>query len=330
MYQKAYGIIETLAPLHVGATAGEETGNLNLIFRDQFTQTGIIPSSSIRGRLRADMRGSDRQERADDYYGRPASKGLNLQFESRIKMEYASIVWLPVFCPGQPIIWVSCPRLLRRYQRLAGRFVSVGKDSSGKQKLLKDIEVPYAYTSSEQVGSPKVFFNFGFVDIQYPQQKNLSHWFPLEKMFGYSDGQQLPAVVVGDNDIGMIHDMALYRQSRVALQDKQKVVDDRGAFFNVEALPEGTLLVFPIAIKPPAITTGQDSQENEAISTAETGADLGTSEDKSLGEGQPEKSEPTPRDNSWTPFKEGMEGDLYLGGLESVGFGHCYLTVKGV
>jgi CRISPR-associated protein Cmr4 len=56
MYHKAYGIIETLAPLHVGASAGEETGNLNLIFRDQFTQTGIIPGSSIRGRFRADMR----------------------------------------------------------------------------------------------------------------------------------------------------------------------------------------------------------------------------------------------------------------------------------
>ena len=25
MYKKAYGIIETLAPLHVGATAGEES-----------------------------------------------------------------------------------------------------------------------------------------------------------------------------------------------------------------------------------------------------------------------------------------------------------------
>jgi hypothetical protein len=42
---------KTLAPLHVGASAGEETGNLNLIFRDQFTQTGIIPGSSIRGAL---------------------------------------------------------------------------------------------------------------------------------------------------------------------------------------------------------------------------------------------------------------------------------------
>jgi CRISPR/Cas system CSM-associated protein Csm3 (group 7 of RAMP superfamily) len=56
MYHKAHGLIETFAPLHVGASAGEETGNLNLIFRDQFTQTGIIPGSSIRGRFRADMR----------------------------------------------------------------------------------------------------------------------------------------------------------------------------------------------------------------------------------------------------------------------------------
>lgn len=56
MYNRAYGVIATLAPLHVGATAGEETGNLNLIFRDQFTQTGIIPGSSIRGRFRAEMR----------------------------------------------------------------------------------------------------------------------------------------------------------------------------------------------------------------------------------------------------------------------------------
>jgi CRISPR-associated protein Cmr4 len=56
MYNKAYGIIKTLAPVHVGASAGEEDGNLNLIFRDQFTQTGIIPGSSVRGRLRSDMR----------------------------------------------------------------------------------------------------------------------------------------------------------------------------------------------------------------------------------------------------------------------------------
>ena len=74
MYKRAYGIIEALAPLHVGATAGEESGNLNLIFRDQFTQTGTIPGSSIRGRFRSEMRhglaGSENQ-----WYGAPAETG---------------------------------------------------------------------------------------------------------------------------------------------------------------------------------------------------------------------------------------------------------------
>ncbi len=59
MYRRQYGLIRTLAPLHVGASSGEESGNLNLIFRDAFTQTGIIPGSSIRGRFRAEMRRQD-------------------------------------------------------------------------------------------------------------------------------------------------------------------------------------------------------------------------------------------------------------------------------
>jgi CRISPR-associated protein Cmr4 len=53
-------------------------------------------------------------------------------------------------------------------------------------------------------------------------------------------------VVLSDNDIAMVHDMALYRQSRVKLLDEMKKVEN---FFNVEALPEASVLVFPIAQK---------------------------------------------------------------------------------
>jgi CRISPR-associated protein Cmr4 len=92
MYKKAYGIIETLAPLHVGATAGEESGNLNLIFRDQFTQTGIIPGSSIRGRFRSEMR-RDKKGSESDWYGAPAETGeSDSTTESVVKFEYASIL----------------------------------------------------------------------------------------------------------------------------------------------------------------------------------------------------------------------------------------------
>ncbi|NEP58055.1 MAG: type III-B CRISPR module RAMP protein Cmr4 [Symploca sp. SIO2G7] len=314
MYNKAYGVIETLAPLHVGATAGEETGNLNLIFRDQFTQTGIIPGSSIRGRLRSQMRLERQQWLAEElkkqgetipktfswknqkgkeepctklvwlehkaqelqikvpsnkdenlWYGHEAIKGeADSTTESLVKFEYASILWLPVFCPGQPIVWVSCPRLLKRYKRITGNTITA--DVPDEEEL---------YISSQKLDRQKVFFNFGFVTIDYPKQ-NLTDWFP--------DQKERPAVVVKDKDIAMIHDMALYRQSRVTLEKEEKRVEE-GKFFNTEALPEETILVFPIAYKP--------DQEG----------------------------------NQWQPF---TSTDIYLGGLESIGFGHCELTIKGV
>jgi len=270
MYKRAYGIVETLAPLHVGATAGEESGNLNLIFRDQFTQTGIIPGSSIRGRFRSEMR---RDEKGSEsvWYGAPAETGeSDSTTESVVKFEYASVLWLPVFCPGQPVVWVSCPKLLKRYQRIVG-------------DELKNTKIPGKYTGSSTLkplnveGKKKLFFNFGFLELKGTE--NLKAWFP--------NGEELPAVVVGDDEIGIIHDMALYRQSRVRLKDDEKRVDD-GGFFNTEALPEGTIMVFPIAIR-----------------------------------------DTKPKD-SWKPFGDGNQsGEIYLGGLESIGFGNCQITLKG-
>jgi CRISPR-associated protein Cmr4 len=220
MYRKAYGVIEALAPVHVGATAGEETGNLNLIFRDQFTQTGIIPGSSLRGRFRADMRGG-KQGQEQIWYGHESVDGRpdGGTTEALVKFEYASLVWFPVFCPGQPVVWVSCPMLLKRFKRIAG--------------INADLPEPYTAQKGLQGRQMEdrgkiLFFNLGFLEIEH--EADLSAWIPA--------GADLDA------------NMALYRQSRVKLLDDMKKVDtDRGAFFNTEALPEGSLLVFPIALK---------------------------------------------------------------------------------
>jgi CRISPR-associated protein Cmr4 len=283
IYKQAYGTIETLSPLHVGATAGEEAGNLNLVFRDQFTQTGIVPGSSIRGRFRADMRQTYGEAEAKYWYGDGASsEAQNTNNESIIKFEYASVVWIPVFCPGQPIVWVSCPYLLKRYKRITG----------------KKIDIPDRYTGSsnlkarESQGKRTLFFNLGFLTVNKLQ--DLSEFFP--------DGNQQPAVIVDDPDMAMIHDMALYRQSRVRLKPTEKVVDG-GGFFNTEALPEGTILIFPIAIKQ---YQGAD-EENK------------------------------PNGKQWQPFGKSQNGkpapketEMYLGGLESIGFGHCVINLKGI
>lgn len=273
MYRKAYGVIETLAPVHVGATAGEETGNLNLIFRDQFTQTGIIPGSSIRGRFRADLR--DREPGEEQlWYGHEVVDGRSDggTTEALVKFEYASLVWFPVFCPGQPVVWVSCPLLLKRFKRIAG--------------VTADIPEPYTAQKGLQ-GRPMkdrgkiLFFNLGFLEIEH--EEDLSAWIPT----GIKDLDANKLVVVHDNDIAMLHDMALYRQSRVKLGSKEKPNEkkvDGGAFFNTEALPEGSILVFPIALKQ----------------------------------------------TDWKPFGENENSsELYFGGLESIGFGRCLVSLSG-
>lgn len=283
MYKKAYGIIETLAPLHVGASAGEETGNLNLIFRDQFTQTGIIPGSSIRGRFRADMRlnepGAQNKWYGHEVVPERVDGGTT---EALVKFEYASLVWLPVFCPGQPIVWVTCPWLLRRYKQIVRTYRLNGKDTPLPEPLK-----PYTAAKTIQGrtidnanNSKVLFFNLGFLTIDHPvEEEEMKPWIPTG-----TDLKPDNLVVVDNNDIAMLHDMGLYRQSRVKLLDDMKKVDTKkGAFFNVEALPEASILVFPIALK-------------------ETG---------------------------WKPFGDDPSQELYFGGLESIGFGRCRVTLSG-
>jgi CRISPR-associated protein Cmr4 len=284
MYHKAYGIIETLAPLHIGASAGEETGNLNLIFRDQFTQTGIIPGSSIRGRFRADMRQQNNGWKgANTWYGHTSEADEEQKAEAEqesakdrttealVKFEYASIVWLPVFCPGQPVVWISCPRLLKRYKLITG--ISA--------------EIPNPYSASKGLqgrtldnnSSKVLFFNLGFMTLE--NEADLAPWIPEG-----TDLDKDKLVVVGDNDIALLHDMGLYRQSRVALGSEEKPNEKKvkgGAFFNVEALPESSVLIFPVALK----------------------------------------------EKGWKPFGAESAQDLYFGGLESIGFGHCRVTLQG-
>jgi len=275
MYQKAYGIIETLAPLHVGASAGEETGNLNLIFRDQFTQTGIIPGSSIRGRFRADMRLND-SDSAQVCYGHEAVTGVpDSTTEALVKFEYASLVWLPVFCPGQPIVWITCPRLLRRYKQITG---------------ITD-NVPQPYQVQLQTPRNVLFFNLGFLR-NLTSVTTLRNWIPVNHQLRQ---EPMSLVIVSDNDIGIIHEMALYRQSRVRLQDDQKLVDGTG-FFNTEALPEGSILVFPIAVK----------QNRWASNLQQSGWQVNQNNNLNF-----------------------YSNELYFGGLESIGFGRCQVTLAG-
>jgi CRISPR-associated protein Cmr4 len=156
--------------------------------------------------------------------------------------------------------------LLRRYQQITGITANLPQPYTAPKAL-----------QSRQVGTNHrvLFFNLGFIEIEH--EDNLSDWIPNNV-----DLEPNNLLVVANNDIAMLHDMALFRQSRVKLADDEKKVEG-GAFFNVEALPEGSILVFPIALK----------------------------------------------EKGWRPFGKETSQDLYFGGLESIGFGHCRVRLAG-
>jgi CRISPR-associated protein Cmr4 len=315
MYQKAYGIIETLAPLHIGASAGEETGNLNLIFRDQFTQTGIVPGSSIRGRFRADMRSHKSSSSSESHelgnkltnvwYGHQAEADENLEkttenntsenqetiesknkdrtTEALVKFEYASLVWLPIFCPGQPIVWVTCPRLLKRYKQITGIQEEIPKTRDAENK-------PLPYPVKLNRNQNRLFFNLGFLDNLQPTP-SLSKWIPTTSTLKPDN-----LVVVDDNDISIIHEMGLYRQTRTKLNEEVKKVEN---FFGFEALPEDSILIFPIAIK------------------------------KDIPKYAQEELDKLKQKHQWKPFSDRKSEQLYFGGLESIGCGRCQVTLTG-
>ncbi|PSB39473.1 RAMP superfamily CRISPR-associated protein [Aphanothece minutissima] len=316
MYTRHHAFIQTLAPLHVGASAGEEAGNLNLIFRDAFTQTGVVPGSSIRGRFRAELRRA-RQEHPEDtdfWFGsspqerRSESSSDGEAYDSSfrealVKFEYASLLWLPLFCPGQPVVWVSSPKLLKRYATLAG--LPINLNDIKKLENTGSSELKGANVATDSATSIKLFFNLGFFEIQLEDvagaKASLLSQFVPAPLRSEVDSSQL--VVVDDASIGAIHDMALYRQSRVKLKDSEKSVE---FFFNVEALPEGSILVFPVAVNRARAAEG--SHQRPWHTFAETGA----------------------------TYSEELNGflanELYFGGLESIGFGRClvYLSNGGV
>ena len=91
-------------------------------------------------------------------------------------------------------------------------------------------------------GSKQLFFNLGMIDLII--KNDLAAWMPTS--FGHALQSSNRLVVVADPDIGMIHDMALYRLSRVKMEETQKTVKN---FFNVrlqyeKTLTKGELLAF--------------------------------------------------------------------------------------
>ncbi|MBD1914276.1 MULTISPECIES: type III-B CRISPR module RAMP protein Cmr4 [Cyanophyceae] len=223
-----------LSPLHTGGTTQE--GNLLGIARESHTDLPYIPSSSIRGRLRAATPDGSRTvlwgNTIDD-----VTSGVddNLK-QGALWIGDGSILWLPVPSLSHGVIWVSSPLLLRRWAKFNKVKTEIPADYSTNLNGQKPVYLKDAILKPSELNGWNTWQNFV---PQAEQSKGIKR-----------------VLVLPDKHCATLLQMALWRQVKVKL-DEHKTVD--GGFRYEEAIPPDTLMYFPWGITAQANGKKPDS-----------------------------------------------------------------------
>ncbi|TVP62956.1 MAG: type III-B CRISPR module RAMP protein Cmr4 [Nodularia sp. (in: Bacteria)] len=224
-----YIYLYLLSPLHTGGTTQE--GNLLGIARESHTNLPYIPSSTIRGRIRASVTDKDIQSQL---FGTDLKDGKLEQ--GNIWIGDASILWLPVPSLSHSVVWVSCPMLLQRWQRLQG----------GK------LPIPPEYSCNFANGSA-VYLKDAIIKGNELKSWANSEDFVPQSLATNSINRLL---VLPDKHCATLIQMSLWRQVKIKL-DEHKSVD--GGFRYEEAIPPDTLMYLPWGITSQANGTSEKS-----------------------------------------------------------------------
>jgi CRISPR-associated protein Cmr4 len=266
-----YVYLYLMSPLHTGGTTQE--GNLLGIAREAHTNLPYIPSSTIRGRLRASvenrvtrvqMFGPELKDtQNEDFifeYEYETEKKLTQLEQGSIWVGDGSLLWLPVPSLSHGVVWISCPLLLQRWARL----------NSG------DVEIPVEYSTNLPTKSP-IYLKDAIL-----KGSDLKAWQNSQDFIPKTNTSSIKRVLVlPDQHCATLIQMSLWRQVKVKL-DEHKVVE--GGFRYEEAIPPDTLMYFPWGITSQANGTVEKSRTDfEQLLTAYPILQIGGQE--SLGRG---------------------------------------------
>lgn len=259
----------SISPLHTGGVTQE--GNLLGIARESHTNLPYVPSSTMRGKLRATEKNRLKQVRlfgpqledlkdADfvaEYEQQPDRKKVSTgdgkeeiaQFnqleQGDIWIGDASILWLPVPSLSHGVIWISCPMLIERWVRF-------NPHSNITPADLKRLE----YKTNLKVNNP-IYLKDAIIkeNLQKWEEKDWKKFVPE-----HPDVNSIKRVLVlPDQYCTTVMQMSLWRQVKIKL-DQHKTVD--GGFRYEEAIPPDTLMYFPWGTTFQANGTAKKSKQD--------------------------------------------------------------------
>jgi CRISPR-associated protein Cmr4 len=222
-----------LAPLHTGGTTQE--GNLVGIARESHTNLPYIPSSTIRGRLRASV---TNQNIKYQLFGNELGDD-NAQLEQGdIWIGDASIFWLPVPSLSHGIVWISSPLLLHRWARYQ----------------TNPPQIPDVYSCNFAGNNGSVYLKDAI--LKSADLKSWDNWqdfvpkVPVTSVIN-------KVLVLPDRHCATLMEMSLWRQVKIKLNE-HKSVD--GGFRYEDAIPPDTLMYYTSGLTAKANGTAANSQ----------------------------------------------------------------------
>ncbi|WP_375514553.1 type III-B CRISPR module RAMP protein Cmr4 [uncultured Nostoc sp.] len=221
-----------LSPLHTGGTTQE--GNLLGIARESHTNLPYIPSSTIRGKFRSSI--AEQKEIQSKLFGTDLKDGKELE-QGDIWIGDASILWLPVPSLSHSVVWISCPMLLNRWQRLQNN----------------TSQLPAEYSCNFTNAQSPIYLKDAIIKAEHLKQ--WSSW--KEFVPQTSETSTINRLLVlPDQHCTTLIQMSLWRQVKIKL-DEQKSVD--GGFRYEEAIPPDTLMYLSWGITSQANGTAKQS-----------------------------------------------------------------------
>ncbi|MBW4631945.1 MAG: type III-B CRISPR module RAMP protein Cmr4 [Iphinoe sp. HA4291-MV1] len=208
-----------LSPLHTGGTSQE--GNLVGIAKESHTDLPYLPSSTIRGRLRADTKENQKFLWGNTIEDITSGSAENLT-QGALWVGDAGILYFPISSLSHGVVWVTSPFLLRRWIRLTNNNLTlpeVGSFSRGNSDNLYLRDTIFKSNELKEWDEWSYYIPQGSEETQ-----NISQ-----------------ALVLSEHDCKVLIESSLWRQVRVNLNDKKEA----DAFRYEEAIPPETLMFFP-------------------------------------------------------------------------------------
>jgi len=226
-----------ISPLHTGGTSQE--GNLLGIARESHTDLPYVPSSTIRGKLRAISNNT-----RDLLFGTELN-GSNQLEQGSIWIGDGSILWLPVPSLSHGVVWISCPLLLRRWSRLIGGTIA------------NKASIPQPNSTNLKDKSKKSPIYLKDAILKFDDLKDWDDGFDDFIPENAKDDIK-NVIVLEDQHCATLIQMSLWRQVKIKL-DEHKSVD--GGFRYEEAIPPDTLMYFPWGITSQSSGTSDTAKQ---------------------------------------------------------------------